>query len=174
MSSVVFLRGVNVGKHQRFQPSILAKELHRLEMVNVGAAGTFVIGAKIPAARLRAQILEKLSFKPEIMICPANDIVQLVPPALSAEELTAGNVRIFVTATAKAPIVPSNLPLFAPEKALWEVKIVQISGSLVLSLWGPVRKQSLYPNEVIERNLGVAGTTRSWNTIEKILKVLQT
>ena len=174
MSSVVFLRGVNVGKHHRFQPSILAKELHRLEVVNVGAAGTFVVRAKIPAARLRAQILERLSFKPEIMIYPAHDIVQLVPPALSAEESTAGNVRIFVTATAKAPVLPSKLPLFAPEKARWEVKIVRISGNLVLSLWRPLRKQSLYPNEVIEKNFGVAGTTRSWNTIEKILKVLQT
>jgi uncharacterized protein (DUF1697 family) len=173
MSCVVFLRGVNVGKHHRFQPSILAKELHGLEVVNVGAAGTFVVRTKIPAARLRAQILERLSFTPEIMIYPAHDIVQLVPPALSAEESTAGNVRIFVTATAKAPAVPANLPLFAPEKALWEVKIVRISGSLVLSLSRPVRKQSLYPNDVIERNLGVAGTTRSWNTIEKILKILQ-
>jgi uncharacterized protein (DUF1697 family) len=173
MSWVVFLRGVNVGKHHRFQPSVLAQELHRLETVNVGAAGTFVVRAKVTEVRLRAEILKRLPFKPEVMICRASDITDLVSPRLSEEESTTGNIRIFVTAIAKAPVAPPRLPFCAPANADWEVKIVQISGSLVLSLSRPIRKQSLYPNDVIERNFGVAGTTRSWNTIEKIVKILQ-
>jgi hypothetical protein len=40
---VAFLRGVNVGGHRAFRPSVLAKQLARYEMVNIGATGTFVI-----------------------------------------------------------------------------------------------------------------------------------
>jgi hypothetical protein len=43
MALVVFLRGVNVGGHRTFRPSILAQQLKRYDVVNVGAAGTFVI-----------------------------------------------------------------------------------------------------------------------------------
>jgi len=38
---VVFLRGVNVGGHRTFRPSVLARELEHLDAVNIGAAGTF-------------------------------------------------------------------------------------------------------------------------------------
>ena len=40
---VVFLRGVNVGGHRTFRPSVVAKELRKFDVVNVGAAGTFVV-----------------------------------------------------------------------------------------------------------------------------------
>ncbi len=40
---VVFLRGVNVGGHRTFRPSRLAQKLRDFDVVNVGAAGTFVV-----------------------------------------------------------------------------------------------------------------------------------
>ena len=43
MALVVFLRGVNVGGHRTFRPSVLARELGDYDVVNVGAAGTFVV-----------------------------------------------------------------------------------------------------------------------------------
>ena len=43
MASVVFFRAVNVGGHQKFQPSVLAKKLADFGVVNIGAAGTFVV-----------------------------------------------------------------------------------------------------------------------------------
>jgi len=36
-----------------------------------------------------------------------------------------------------------------------------------------LRENPLYPNQVIEKNFGVATTTRSWNTIEKVAKILK-
>ena len=57
MASVVFFRAVNVGGHQRFQPSILAKQLADFGVVNVGAAGTFVVRQNVGQATLRAEIL---------------------------------------------------------------------------------------------------------------------
>ena len=41
MALVVFLRGVNVGGHRTFRPSLLAKELSDLDLVNIGARRNF-------------------------------------------------------------------------------------------------------------------------------------
>src|SRR5437879_10042074 len=43
MALIVFFRGINVGGHRAFRPSVLAKELGIYDAVNVGAAGTLVI-----------------------------------------------------------------------------------------------------------------------------------
>ena len=44
MSSVVFLRGVNVGGANLCKPAELAKQLKKFDIVNIGAVGTFVAG----------------------------------------------------------------------------------------------------------------------------------
>jgi hypothetical protein len=43
MALIVFFRGINVGGHRAFRPSVLAKELSIYDAVNVGAAGTLVV-----------------------------------------------------------------------------------------------------------------------------------
>ena len=59
MALVVFLRGVNVGGHRTVRPTMLAQQLKRYDVVNIGAAGTFVVRRPIrePASGgIRAQI----------------------------------------------------------------------------------------------------------------------
>ncbi len=77
MALVVLLRGVNVGGHRTFRPSLLARELSHLDAVNVGAAGTFVIRRAVSRAHLRAEFARRLPFAAEIMICRGNEIVRL-------------------------------------------------------------------------------------------------
>ena len=67
MASVVFFRAVNVGGHQTFQPGLLAKELADLEVVNIGAAGTFVVRQNVSAVKLRDEIVRRLLFRPELI-----------------------------------------------------------------------------------------------------------
>jgi hypothetical protein len=43
MSSVVFLRAVNVGGANRCRPAELAKQLAKFGVVNIGAVGTFLV-----------------------------------------------------------------------------------------------------------------------------------
>jgi len=43
MALVVLLRGVNVGGHRRFRPALLAQALAHLDVVSIGAAGTFLM-----------------------------------------------------------------------------------------------------------------------------------
>jgi uncharacterized protein (DUF1697 family) len=71
MRWVVFLRAVNVGKANRCQPALIAKQLAKFGVVNIGAVGTFVVREDVRESALRAAIARKLPFKCEIMICPA-------------------------------------------------------------------------------------------------------
>src|SRR5438477_7244826 len=77
MALVVFLRGVNVGGHRTFRPSVLAKKLSASDVVNVGAAGTFVVRQPGSRARFRAELLRKLPFGADIVLCDGRDLVLL-------------------------------------------------------------------------------------------------
>jgi hypothetical protein len=70
MSSVVFLRAVNVGGANRCQPAVIAKQLAQFGVINIGAVGTFVVRENVSESVLRHAIAKKLPFKCEIMICP--------------------------------------------------------------------------------------------------------
>ena len=111
------------------------------------------------------------------MICRAKEIVDLVRDNPLKNERTDNDRRVFLTVMSEPPVSSARqgfaLPLYAPTKENWEVKIVQIKGMLALSLCRRLRENPLYPNQVIEKNFGVATTTRSWNTIEKVAKILK-
>ena len=177
MRWVVFLRAANVGKHNRFQPSVLAKQLSKFGVINVGAVGTFVIREDVDEKTLRAAIVRKLPFKCDVMICRAKEIVDLVRDNPLKNERTDDNRRIFLTVMSKPPVSSGRQslapPFYAPTKENWEVKIFKIKGMFALSLWRRLKENPLYPNQVIEKISGVTTTTRSWNTIEKVAKILK-
>ena len=174
MASVVFMRGVNVGGHKSFRPSVLAKELADLGVTNIGAAWTFVVRARISQASLRAELLKALSFKPELIICPAREVI-----AVAASEPFRGalpeskDLRHYVTVMPKPLRTRPRLPLKQPAGRKWEVKIIDITGQFVLSLWRRMGKATVYPNTVVEKQFTVPATTRNWNTISAICDVLE-
>src|SRR5437762_7777792 len=73
MALAVFMRAVNVGGFQKFQPAALAKKLADLDVVNIGAAGTFVIRARVSEKALRKQMLAEMGFEPAMMVVSADD-----------------------------------------------------------------------------------------------------
>jgi len=115
MRWVVFLRAVNVGSANRCQPALIAKELAKFGVVNIGAVGTFVVREDVTELVLRAAIAKKLPFKCEIMICPAKEIVDLAKENPLKGE--AGNdIDAHVTILAKRPTKLPKLPIYAPSK----------------------------------------------------------
>ncbi len=175
MAAVVFLRGVNVGGHKTFRPAALARDLAALDVVNVGAAGTFVVLKTIGTATLRAEFLRRLPFEAEIMICGARDLVALAnsdrfpgaPPEADK------SVRRFVSVLAKRPRTLPRLPLSRPAGDAWQVRIIALSGPFALSLWRRRTGRMLYPNEVVETAFAVPATTRNWSTIDAVRAILE-
>ncbi len=172
MALVVFMRGVNVGGHQTFKPAALARELAAFDVVNVGAAGTFVVRKPISQATLRAELLRRLPFKPQLMICRASEILDLANAEPFPADSSRADVRRFVTILAKRPRSLPSLPITQPAGDKWQVKIVSSSGRFALSLWQRQGGSLVYPNEVVEKRLGVPATTRNWNTIAAICDIL--
>jgi uncharacterized protein (DUF1697 family) len=170
MSSVVFMRAVNVGGHQTFQPSLLARDLAHLGVVNVGAAGTFVVPGTVAQRTVRAELAKRLPFEAELMICRGSDVLALVArePFPDAKDL-----RRFVSVLSRRPGKPPRLPLLQPPGERWEVKVIAVAGVFALSLCRRLGKSFVDPNGVVEKGFGLRATTRNWNTIVKIADLLR-
>src|SRR5438309_9994395 len=114
MRWVVFLRAVNVGSANRCQPALIAKELAKFGVVNIGAVGTFVVREEVSESVLRAAIAKKLPFRCEIMICPARDLIKLASKNPfehhpSGPDITR-SVSVLTKSLRKPPPLPVRLP----------------------------------------------------------------
>jgi uncharacterized protein (DUF1697 family) len=170
MASVVFMRGVNVGGHKAFRPSLLAKELAPLGVINVGAAGTFVVRGNAAREEIRAAFRKRLPFEAELMICRGSDVLDL---AASEPFPGSNDLRRFVSVMSRRPGKRPRLPLCQPAGDRWEVKVIAVSGVFALSLFRRLGKSFVDPNAVVEKGFGLSATTRNWNTIIKVCEILQ-
>jgi uncharacterized protein (DUF1697 family) len=177
MPSVVFLRAVNVGGANRCQPAVIAKQLAKFGIVNIGAVGTFVVREDVSESTLRNAIARKLPFKSEIMICPARDMMKLASKDPFSEQHSGPNITRFVMVLHKPLgrhvafdlLQTSNIDHQTCED--WLLKIIAIEDRFVLGLYRRQMKAISYLGK-LEKLLGVPATTRNWNTIEKIVKIL--
>jgi uncharacterized protein (DUF1697 family) len=172
MRWVVFLRAVNVGGTNLCRPALLAKQLSRFGVVNIGAVGTFVVRKDVSESALRAAIAKKLPFKCEIMICPAREIMKLASKDPFAGQPSGDNITRFVNVLARRLPSPPSLPLCLPTDDDWLLKIIAIENRFVFGLYRREMKAITYLGKV-EKLLGVPATNRNWNIIEKIAKILE-
>lgn len=168
------MRGVNVGGHKAFRPSVLVSQLAPLDVVSVGAAGTFVVRADVSEARIRAAFRKSLPFDAQLMICPARDLIALVEADPFSDTASREADAHYICVLEKSPRNPPKLPLYVPEGRDWQVAITAIRGAFVATLFQRVGRTFLYPNQVVEKRFGLAATTRGWPTILKVHQILQT
>jgi uncharacterized protein (DUF1697 family) len=172
MRWVVFLRAVNVGGANRCQPALIAKQLSKFGVVNIGAVGTFVVREDVTESVLRNAIAKKLPFKCEIMICPARDLIELASQDPFSRQPSGPNITRFVNVLAKRLPSPPALPVSLPSDGDWLLKVIAIENRFVLGLYRREMKAISYLGKV-EKLLGVPATTRNWNTIERVVKILE-
>jgi len=171
VASVVLLRGVNVGGHRTFRPSTLAEELKHLDAVNVGAAGTFVIRSPVSRAQLHAEFARRLPFDTEIMICQGREIVRLMSQDHFADHPVRPDVVRFLTVLSRRPRSAPSTPMRLPASGEWLLKILAIDDRFVFGVYRRHMKVIGYLG-TFDRLLGVPATTRNWNTITAIAKLL--
>lgn len=172
MKSVLFLRGVNVGGSRTFQPSRLAEALAGFDAVSIGAAGTLIIGGPADPAALRQEIERLLPFQTQSRLCAGEQLLsllQLDPLAGDAERFGAERYLSVLMEPMEKSL---QLPISLPDPDFWTVQLGVVSDPFVVSLRRRGEPGRLYPNEAVERCFGVPATTRNWNTVLKVARLL--
>ncbi len=171
MALVVFLRGVNVGGHRTFRPTVLAEQLKHLQVVNIGAAGTLVIRGAISRTQLRTEVARRLPFDAHIVICHGRDIVRLASQDPFANQPGGSGLVRFVSVLARQPRSMLLTPVRFPRTGPWLLKILGRDRQFVFGVYRRDMKVIGYLG-TFDRLFGVPATTRNWNTIATIAKVL--
>lgn len=151
---------------------MIASQLSKLGVINIGAVGTFVVRKDVSESTLRPAIAKKLPFKCEIMICAARDIIELATKNPFADQPSGPNITRFVNVLTRRIPSPPPLPLCLPSDDDWLLKIIAIENRFVLGLYRRQMKAISYLGKV-EKLLGVPATNRSWNAIQKVAKILE-
>jgi uncharacterized protein (DUF1697 family) len=171
MALVIFLRGVNVGGYRRFRPSSLANELKEYGVVNIGAAGTLVVRKPVSEKRLRAELIQRLPFETEVMICTRKDLITAASFNPFGREATSPDVVRFVSVLSKPPKVLPSLPMRIPENGKWLLKVLAVHDRFLFGVYRREMKAIGCLGQ-LDKLFGAPATTRNWNTICAILKVL--
>jgi uncharacterized protein (DUF1697 family) len=169
---VVFLRGVNVGGHRALRPRALADQLKQLDAVNIGAAGTFVIQRPVMPTQVRAELLRRLPFDTEIIICQGREIVRLMSLDIFAQQAARPGIVRFVSVLSRSPRLVPRLPMTLPSRGQWLLKVLARDGRFVVGQYRRHMKVIGYLG-TLDRLFGVRLTTRNWNTMTAIVKVLE-
>jgi hypothetical protein len=155
---VIFIRAANVGGSGVFSTAALAR---KLDLVNIGAAGTFVARRRISPA----DIAKEIPFALDVAIRPAAEILRLVD---AGAPRAAAGTQVFVSVLVAPAKLSPRLPLELPAGRAWALRIVAKRGRYVLSQRRPEQQRGLDLSAVVERAFGARSTTRGWPTLERI------
>jgi uncharacterized protein (DUF1697 family) len=172
MALVVFLRGVNVGGHRTFRPSILAQELRDYDVVNIGAAGTFVVRKPGSLTKFRAELLRKLNFDADIATCDSRDLIALINDNPFGTKPAPADVVRFVSILTTTNGVRPSLPVTFPPEGEWLVRLISYKDQFV---FGEYRRhmKTIGCLGQIDKLFGGKVTTRNWNTINAVVRILE-
>jgi len=172
MALIVFLRGVNIGGYRTFRPSVLAKELSEYCVVNVGAAGTFVVRRPGSRTKFRAELLRKLPFKAEAALCDGRDLIRLETENPFGGRPPRPDTVRFVSILSRAGGLRAVLPVTFPPEGEWFVRVIASKNRFVFGVYRRHMKTIGYLGQ-IDKLFGVPSTTRNWNTILAVVRILK-
>jgi len=172
MALIVFLRGVNVGGHRTFRPSILARGLSDYDVVNVGAAGTFVVRKPGSRAKFRAELLRKLPFKAEVVLCDGRDLIRLEMENPFGTEPSRPDIVRFVSILSRPGCGPADVPFTLPPDGEWFVRVIGSKNRFVFGVYRRHMRTIGYLGR-IDKLFGAPATTRNWNTILAVVRILK-
>src|SRR5262249_55536815 len=151
MALIVFLRGINVGGYRAFRPSMLARELAAYDVVNVGAAGTFIVRKPGSRAKFLAELRRKLRFEAEVALCDGNELIRMEKENPFGTEAPRPDVVRFVSILSKAGRGKQRLPIVIPEVGEWFVRIIGSKNRLVFGVYRRDMKTIGYLGQIDER-----------------------
>ncbi len=172
MALIVLLRGINVGGHRAFRPTLLAEELRAYDVVSIGAAGTFVVRRPSSQAHLRTELRSRLPVTTQFVFCEGKNLLRLeATGALERPPSECGVVR-FVSFLARGCRTRPSLPLTIPPGDDWFVRVTRLTNRIAV---GEYRRhmRTISHLSQLDTLFGTLVTTRSWGTVNAILRILK-
>ena len=146
--------------------------MKRYDVVNIGAAGTFVVRTPTSQAQLRAELHRRLPFETEVIMCKGEELLDIAGGDPFGDEPAGSSVVRFVSVLAKRPRLVPTLPMRFPVRGKWLLKILAAENRFVFGQYRRHMKTIGYLG-TIDRIFGVPVTTRNWNSITTIVRVLR-
>ncbi|SRR5258708_31902307 len=171
---VALLRGINVGGRNMVKMDAL-KALHEglgFEEVRTHLqSGNVIFRAKRsdPARierRIESAIRETLGLELAVVVRDASDLRNVIRTNPFPNHAAQGNRFVVVFLSAEPKDVGALDSYSGPEKK-------QILGRELYIYYSEDMGHSKLTNALIERKLGVRGTARNWNTVNKILELAE-
>ncbi len=172
MALIIFFRGINVGDTGYSSERARQRTGDIYDAVNVGAAGTLVIRKPGSRAKFLTELRRKIPFEATIAFCDATDLIRLEMDNPFGVETPPADVVQFVSILSEAGRGRVALPMALPEGGDWFVRIIGSKNRLVYGVYRRHMKTIGYLGQ-IDRLFGAPATTRSWNTILSVLRILK-
>jgi hypothetical protein len=141
-------------------------------VVNVGAAGTFVVRKPGPRAKFRAELLRKLPFEAEVVLCEGRDLIRLEMENPFGTESSRPDIVRFLSILSKRERGLASIPCTLPPCGEWFVRVIASKNRFVFGVYRRHMKTIGYLGQ-IDKLFGVPATTRNWNTVVAIVRILK-
>jgi uncharacterized protein (DUF1697 family) len=175
---IAFLRGINVGGNKLIKMDALAAAFTAAGFRNVKtyiASGNVIFDSKAKLQSLETKAEKRLLevFGHEIAVCIFSlaELEELLKHDLFARVRSGSEAMLLVTFL-KQEIAKIKLPLESEKENL---KVIAIKGRAAFTV---ARRKKTgwfgFPNNFIEKELGIAATTRQWRTVQKVVAVAKT
>jgi uncharacterized protein (DUF1697 family) len=173
---VAFLRGINVGGHKLIKMDVLARIFAGAGLKNVRtyiASGNVIFesGSANKAAltkKIEKALQQTLGYEVTVVLRTLSELESIVNRNPFKKYEASKDVMLCVVFLADEPKTKLKLPLVSLPENL-EVFEVADRAACVVSR----RKKNGwfgFPNNFVEKQFSVAGTTRQWSSVNKILK----
>lgn len=151
---------------------MLAKTLSRYDVVNVGAAGTFVVRKPGTRAKFRADLLRQLPFDTHVALCDGRDMLRLEMEHPFGTEPPRPDVVRFLSVLCQAGKIRDSLPIMLPAEGKWLVRLIASDQRFVFGEYRRHMKTIGYLGQ-IDKLFSVPATTRNWKTVLAITRILK-
>jgi uncharacterized protein (DUF1697 family) len=173
---VALLRGINVGKNKRVQMAALRELLDRLGYADVktlvNSGNAVLTSSKQPATlakEIKKGIGSQFGIDVQVMVRGRDELAKVVERNPFPEQASEGSrlhVMFLSAAVTKRQLGDIDAAAFAPNR-------FELSGREIY-LWTPNGMMGAADmfDALSEKRLGVTATTRNWNTVTKLLTLL--
>lgn len=118
-----------------FRPSTLTQEMSAYELVNVGAAGTFIVRRPGPCGKFRSELLRKVPFEARLALCKGSDILRLESENPFGRKPSLPATVQFVSILPKPSAIQVSLPIQFLTAGEWLVRVVGVEGQFVFGTY---------------------------------------